>query len=284
MPYVRIPVEELVVGQEYVLTHVGCESRMGKEAKWKHMENPSEFSRKYTPTVVGPDCVRLEDIPPSSQGALEKAYKSWIGIQAETPGAWKAHIWGKKPADPTRVGAESEYRKRAFYAGKNAAGAHIFTQERTFGSRKPVTFEPVDPKATKGEQQYNYATKTVVEKPVPLYSRGISVEAGGTWIVWKEAGGAVNTTRRNTNVPATAAAAAATASVNGRGRNNAANVPTGNLLGLNNKPKMTNANANTKKARENWYKQHAQEQELAPLFPAKGGAKTRKGTRRNRTY
>jgi hypothetical protein len=270
MPYVKVPVEELVVGQEYVLTHVGCESRMGKEAKYKHVENPTEYARKYTPTVVAPDCVRLEDIPPTSQGALEKAYKTWVGIRAETPGA-VPYAWGRsrRGADVSRVGAESEYRKRAFYAGVNPNGAHIFTQERAFGSRKPVAFEPVDVMSTKNEKHYNYATKDYVEKAVPVYPFGVSVAAGGDWVVWKEAGGSnVNSTRRNNNRAAAPA-----------------NVPTGNLLGLNNKPKMTNANANTKKARENWYKQHAQEQELAPLFPAKGGAKgkTRK-SRRSRTY
>jgi hypothetical protein len=273
MPYVKVPVEELVVGQEYALTHVGCESRMGKEAKYKYVENPDQYTRSYRPTVVGQDCVRIEDIPPTSQGALEKAYKTWVGIRAETPGA-VPYSWGpkKRGVDVSRVGSESEYRKRAFYAGTNAAGAHIFTQERPFGSRKPVAFEPVDTKGTKNEKQYNYAAKTWVDKAVPLYKQGVAVGAGGDWVVWKEAGGSnVNVTRRNNNAGAAASPAVA-------------NVPTGNLLGLNNKPKMTNANANTKKARENWYKQHEREQELAPLFPGKGGAKTRKGGRRSRTY
>ena len=277
MPHVKVPVEELVVGQEYVLTHVGCESRMGKEAQWKHAENPDKYNKQYRPTVVVPDCVRLEDIPPTSQGALEKAYKSWLGIQAEMPGAWRVRLWGKKPVDSTRVGSESEYRKRAFYAGVNPNSAHIFTQERAFGSRKPVAFEPVDVMSTKNEKQYNYATKTWVDKAVPVYVLGVSVGAGGDWVVWKEADAAPG------------AAAASGSNVNATRRNNnraaaPASVPTGNLLGLNNKPKMTNANANTKKARENWYKQHAQEQELAPLFPGKGGAKTRKSGRRSRTY
>ena len=276
MPYLKVPVEELVVGQEYVLTHVGCESRMGKEAKWKHVENPTEYARKYTPTVVAPDCVRLEDIPPTSQGSLEKAYKTWVGIQAEMPGAWRMAYGRKKGADVSRVGAESEYRKRAFYAGANSNGAHIFTQERAFGSRKPVAFEPVNTKGTKNEQQYNYQTHTTVVKAVPVYPVSVSVGADGDWVIWKEVGGA--------------SSASASVNVNGTRRNNnaaaaAANVPIGNLLGLNNKPKMTNANANTKKARENWYKQHAQEQELAPLFPGKGGAKSKtRKSRRSRTY
>jgi len=259
MPYVKVPVEELVVGQEYALTHVGCESRMGKEAKYTYGDNPDKYTKDYRPKIVVPECVRLEDIPPTSQGALEKAYKTWVGIRAEIPGA-VPYSWSYKPkkrgADVSRVGSESEYRKRAFYAGVNAAGAHIFTQERAFGSRKPVAFEPIDTMATKNG--------------VPLYKQEFTVGAGGDWVVWKEAGGSnVNVTRKNNNAGAASPAVA--------------NVPTGNLLGLNNKPKMTNANANTKKARENWYKQHTQEQELAPLFPSKGGAKTRK-SRRSRTY
>jgi len=36
---------------------------------------------------------------------------------------------------------------------------------------------------------------------------------------------------------------------------------------------MANGAANTKKARENWYKNNARAQELAVLFPGKGGVK-----------
>jgi hypothetical protein len=57
-------------------------------------------------------------------------------------------------------------------------------------------------------------------------------------------------------------------------------VPTGNLLGLNNKPRMSNANTATRKGRENWYKQHAREQELKNLF---GGRRRTARRRRART-
>jgi len=160
---------------------------------------------------------------------------------------------------------EREYRKRAFYAGRNHRGDHIFTQERGFGSKKPIAFVSVDASEMRDEPTYNYTSKTRGTRQVPVYPFGLSVGPEGEWVVWQETGAS----------SVAVANSAAVTKNNNRSRNN---VPTANLLGLNNRPRMSNANNNTRRARENWYKQHAREQELQGLF---GG---RQRLTRRRTY
>jgi hypothetical protein len=171
---------------------------------------------------------------------------------------------------------------RAFYAGRNAQGAHIFTQMRSFGSNKAVAFEPINAAAARG---------------------GLDLSPTGQWIAWIISPEEEAALRPENNVaPGANAAANAKAASNARlalrsqppelrgapsplRKGSASPVQAeANLLGLNNRPfglnnkrAMGNGNANTKKARNAWLKNKNQEAELKRLF---GGAKTR----RNRRY
>jgi hypothetical protein len=237
MPFVKVPESELVVGEEYVITHIGCKSKAGNNGTtFVHGKKTMPYSGSTYNAVVEA-CERVET-PPGSVVALERAYKTWKRINPPHTG----YDWRRSPSIP-RVDhgvQESEYRKRAFFAGMNESGVPVFTQDRPFGSKKAVAFEPVD-----------------VSK-----KRAVA----GNWVAWQEAGAAASVGRNNN---------AAT-----RRNNVAANVPTGNLLGLNNKPRMSNGNNATRKGRENWYKQHAREQELKNLF---GGRRRTARRRRART-
>jgi len=230
MPFVKVPESELVVGEEYVITHIGCKSKAGNNGtSFVHGKKTLPYSG-ITYNAVVEACERVETAP-GSVGALERAYKTWKRINPP-----EEFHWGRRSSMP-RVDhgvQESEYRKRAFFAGMNESGVPIFTQDRPFGSKKAVAFEPVD-----------------VSKKHAV---------AGNWVAWQEVGGAASAATRRNNV--------------------AANVPTGNLLGLNNKPRMSNANTATRKGRENWYKQHAREQELKNLF---GGRRRTARRRRART-
>jgi hypothetical protein len=264
MPYVKVPEDELVVGRDYVLTHVGCEpAREG--ATFEESMQPVYAGSQYSIRRVVEQCTRVE-AQPTATTTLQNAFKAWKRMQP-------SYGWAPPKSLP-RVNhgvVEAEYRKRAFYAGKNPSGAHIFTQERSFGSKKPVAFIPVNTAATQ-KPKYYYSGAPAEE---PVYLFGLSLGPKGEWIVWSEAGGnnaaaaGNNATRRNNAA--------------GAPRNNAAGaassgVALGNLLNLN-RNKMRNANNATKKARENWYKQHAREQELQGLF---GGGRTRRANRRSR--
>jgi len=189
MPYVKVPEAELVVGQDYVLTHIGCESRMAGEAKWVEKPNPDTFLRTYRPTVVAPECVILDNIQPGCTGTLEKAYKTWLGIRNETPGAFTLG-WvnpAKRKGDATKVVAETEYRKRAFYAGLNKRNSHVFTQERSFGSKKATAFIPVDPKGLK--PKLSWSGKPIPGQTEDAYPFGTSLAPEGEWVVWREVKG-----------------------------------------------------------------------------------------------
>ena len=242
MPFVKVVPADLIIGGDYVLTHIGCASRMAGEQLYKRV--PSH----YAETELVPDCTIVDNVPPSSKGLLEKAYKSWKAIEAEKPGV--LYGWRSKTKNPSAIGDEKEYRKRAFYAGVNVRGGHVFTQIRGFGS-KGTAFLAVNAKE--------------VEKPsmgqegevYPKY-RSHSIGPGGLWVVWKESVAA--SVKRNRAVEPL---------------NNVLKV-NANLLGLNNKPKMTNAKNNTLKARNNWLKLENRGQELKGLF---GGSKTRRTKR-----
>lgn len=236
MPFVKVPESELVVGEEYVITHIGCKSKAGNNGtSFVHGKKTLPYSGTTYNAVVEA-CERVET-PPGSVGALERAYKTWKRINPPEDYGSDFHRYRSSMPRVDHGVQEMEYRKRAFFAGVNDRGVHIFTQDRPFGSKKAVAFEPVD------------VSKKFAHRD--------------NWVAWREAGGA-------------SAAAAANRSNNAA----AVNVPTGNLLGLNNKPRMSNGNNATRKGRENWYKQHAREQEMKNLF---GGRRRTARRRRART-
>jgi hypothetical protein len=255
MPYVRVASADLVVGQEYILTHVGCSPKTGS--------NGATFEEQVGPiypgssTMVKHEVERCERVvyPPGSKGKLENAYKTWKRINFRDPTILETYGVHFNPAGP-----EMDYRKRAFYKGPHARGGHIFVQERTFGSKKTVAF---DPSAEPGPYAF------------PLFFDGPRM----TWAAWTEEGGAAAAAQEEGGAAAAAAEEGAAAAEEEA-------LQMGNLLGMNNKPKMSNGN--TAKARENWYKQHAREQELKGLFGGHGRTvrrrSGRKGTRRARRY
>ena len=254
MPYRKVPENELVVGEDYVLTHVGCKPKTGNNGT-TFVQGKKTLRYGTTYNAVVEACERVET-PPGSMAALERAYKTWLRINVSAD-----YGYGRRSTMPhVNHGVKpSDYVKRAFYAGRNAAGAHIFTQERSVGSKKAVDFIPVNVAATKEEKGW---TGT---RQVPTHPTGLSVGPGGHWVVWEDFG--------QWSVAANGNGAAA--ANNGANRN----VPMGNLLNLN-RPRMPNANNATRKGRENWYKQHNREQELKGLF---GGGSRRRSTRRRRS-
>jgi hypothetical protein len=259
MPYRKVEESELVVGEDYVLTHVGCKPKTGNNGTTFVQGKKTLPYSGTTYNAVVEACERVET-PPGSMGALERGYKTWLRINPPA-----VYDWGRRSSmSHVNHGVKpSDYVKRAFYAGRNAAGAHIFTQERSVGSKKAVDFVPVNVAATKAD---GYG------RQVPVHGHGLSVGPGGHWVVWEDFG----------QQPGEAAAHAAAANRNAANGNNGANrnVPMGNLLNMN-RPRMPNANNATRKGRENWYKQHNREQELKGLF---GGGRRRRSTRRRRTY
>jgi len=298
MSYVKVPEAALVVGQEYVLTHVGCAPVTGQAAVYEQRRVPVYPGAGAMVNRTIERCTRVET-PPTSKQALENAYKTWKRLNAPDV---LFRGFGSRRNRVNHGVTENEYRKRAFYAGRNRHGGHIFTQERSFGSKKAVAFVPVNPAETRTRQYYNTTKRGMVNIQDPVYPFGLDLSPTGTWLAWTlDEGeeedavlGPENNVAPGANAAA-AAAAAANARLMARGpppsplRRGSAQAPApaaaeGNLLGLNNKPfglnnkrAMANANANTKKARNAWLKSKNQEAELRGLF---GGAKTR----RNRRY
>ena len=304
MPYTKVPEAALVVGQEYVLTHVGCQPVTGQEAVHEQRRVPVYPGAGVTVNRVVERCARLE-VQPTSKQALENAFKTWKRLNPDAPYG----RFGFRVGKVNHGVAENEYRKRAFYAGRNRHGGHIFTQERSFGSKKPVAFVPINPAETRTRQYYSNESRAMVNQVESVYPFGLDLSPAGTWIAWTISPEEEAVLRPENNVvPPAHAVANARAASNARlalrgqppelrgapsplrrGSVQAeAQAPPvqaeGNLLGLNNRPfglnnkhAMRNGNANTKKARNAWLKAKNQEAELAPLF---GGAKTR----RNRRY
>ena len=296
MSYVKVPEQALVVGQEYVLTHAGCAPVTGQAAVYEQRRVPVFPGAGAMVNRVIERCARLE-APPTSKQALENAYKTWKRLN---PPDMLYRGYGSRRNHVNHGVAENEYRKRAFYAGRNRHGGHIFTQERSFGSKKAVAFVPVNPAETHTKKYYDSTKRAMVNVEESVYPFGLDLSPAGQWIAWapEEEEEAVLGPENNVAPGANAAAAAAAAANarlmargpppsplrRGSAQAQAQPAAEGNLLGLNNKPfglnnkrSMANGNANTKKARNAWLKSKNQEAELRGLF---GGAKTR----RNRRY
>lgn len=261
MPYVRVDPANLVVGQEYVLTFIGCSPKTGS--------NGTSFEEQVAPIYPGSSTMwkhvveRCELVvnPPGAKTKLENAYKTWARINRVHDPLSLYRTRGVMPRVDHGV-REIDYRKRAFYKGPGTTRAHVFVQERTFGSKKAVAFDPQAEPARFGGASY------VLDGPRP------------EWAVWAEEGSSAAQEEGG-------AAAAAQEEEEEAAAEEEEALQMGNLLGLNNKPKMSNGN--TTKARENWYKQHAREQELKGLFGGRGRTVRRrrggrKGTRRARRY
>jgi hypothetical protein len=244
MPYVQVAPENLVVGQEYVLTRKGLKPRVNDGLEHEVRNVPAYKTYGYGPPapLVKATVVKKPEtvvIPPTSKKALEDAYRALLAYKKkDAPYSERAYeiSYGKKPKYNTF--AESDYRKRAFFAGARDSRPDaplVFTQERSFGSKKPVAFQAVNIKETHA----TYRT---------FLHEGLSAD---NWAFWQEQGN--NGTRRNNNV-----------ANNGTRRNR--NVPTGNLLGLNNAPQAPRNNRTANQALNNLTKKHMLEQNLKGLF------------------
>lgn len=260
MPYVRVAVADLVPGQEYVLTHVGCSPKTGSNgATFEQLTTPIYAGSSVMMPYVIETCNRVI-YPPGSKTKLANAYYTWKRISFTHP------TIGRSTWQRAQHINETDYLKRAFYKGPGPNG-HVFVQQRSFGSKKAVAFNP-------GAEPPMYSAPHVLEGPKL------------TWAVWTEVGGAAAQEEGGAAAQEEEEEAAEEEAVAAEAVRN--NLQMGNLLGLNNKPKMSNGN--TAKARENWYKQHAREQELKGLFGGRGRTVrrrrrgSRKGTRRSRRY
>jgi len=233
MPYVQVAPESLVVGQEYVLTRKGLKPRVNDGLEHEVRNVPAYKTYGYGPPapLVKASVVKKPEtvvIPPTSKKALEDAYRALLAYKKkDAPYSERdpySYYGSKKPK--YNVFKETDYLMRAFYAGKRDPRL-VFTQQRSFGSKKPVVYHPIN---------------------VQLVYVGYSAD---DWAFWELQGN--NGTRRN-----------AAARNNGTRRNR--NVPTGNLLGLNNAPQAPRNNRTANQALNNLTKKHMLEQNLKGLF------------------
>lgn len=204
MPYVQVQPEELQVGKEYVLTLKGIESRI----EGAEYETVPVYNYGYTPPGKEPRQTGTRTqmkkpatvvAPPTSERQLLDAYRSLQTWQRkDAPGSYMSRL-SASAVDINRV------RRKGFFAGVNTAGLLVFTQERSFGSSKPVAFIPVD---VEEKNKWGYSKYT-----------GLSPN---DYAFWKLQGN--NNTRRNNR------------SGNGNG-----NLVLGNLLGENKQKALNNA-------------------------------------------
>lgn len=261
MPYVQIQPEALVVGNEYVLTRKGMESRTdgaNSEVVNKPQYNgaPPTMPMKKVSVWKTPATVVA---PPTAERALMDGYRAlqtWKSKDADD--AWKSrsYTYGKKPKYTT-IGP-MEIRKKAFFAGINAKGALVFTQERSFGSTKPVAFVPVDVNE-KAESRWGIMD--------PKYNR---VASPNDWAFWVESRN--NGTRRNNN---------GTRANNVSTRNSTTNNNT--AAGLNRLSQMTALKA-LHAPNSNAYKALAAEEHNLIMKHLGGKRNRTKRNRRSRTY
>ena len=184
MPYFRTTANNLEVGKEYTLTHIGYESRT--EGATAEVINVPQY-KSYDPARPAPMkkaavWKRPDEVivPPTSKGTLEKAFRAWNTFTKLNDHTKDVFIRSRGKS-MTKAIVESDYLRKAFFAGLNKAGKPVFTQVRSFGSKKPVAFIPVDVDAVKTEY---YGTERMYH-PYDLT----------LWAVWSDSKN--NNTKRN---------------------------------------------------------------------------------------
>jgi hypothetical protein len=162
MPWTQVKPEDLVVGKEYALTRKGLESRTDGAPIMLHEQKyglPISVLKRPAEVVA----------PPTALKKLEDGYRAlitWKEKDADYPES--GYSWERKtPMQPMDI------RKKGFFVGARPNGILMFTQQRSFGASKPLTFEPM-------------AVNTL------NYSRMISAKE---WAFWTESKN--NTTKRN---------------------------------------------------------------------------------------
>lgn len=197
MSYVQVQPGDLVIGQEYVLTRIGIESNAGNEGReFETVEVPQWVQRPGQPPPPTRALTRIRKpalviAPPDAEKLLLNSYRakvSWLlGDGRFGEGALPFYSTsGRRGAMNMKKNRKAlqetvnldTIRKRAFFAGLNAKGQLVFTQERTFSSRKPIAFVPVD----------------VNEKNQTYYSKYLGLNPEG-YAFWQMT--VTNNTRRN---------------------------------------------------------------------------------------
>ena len=265
MSYTEVAPADLVVGREYVLTRKGIKPRVNEGLTYEVRNVPAYKTydpSRPAPTVKATVAKKPETlvIPPTSKKALEDAYRALLAYKKrDAPFSERqpTYGWEKKPKYEAFV--ETDYRKRAFFAGRRNVNTLVFSQERSFGSKKasPEAFKAVNV----NEKTGHYGA---------LLHNGLSADE---WAFWEQRGN--NGTRRNNNAASRNNgtkrnnAAARNNGTRRNRRNNAPNVPTGNLLGLN-KPAAAPVNMRSaNQALNNVSKKHMLEQNLKGIFNSK---------------
>lgn len=184
MPYVQVQPEDLQIGKEYVLTLKGVESRLeGAEYETVPIYNHGYTSPGEEPRQTGTKEQMKRPVtvvvPPTSETALLDAARAlWMWQNRDRPETSYAYKVVKK-SSPITI---DYIRKKAFFAGvKPSNNMLVFTQERSYGSSKPVAFVPianVDEKDRWGNSKYQG-------------------KSPNDWAFWKIQGN--NQTRRNQN-------------------------------------------------------------------------------------
>jgi hypothetical protein len=189
MPWSRVLPEDLVVGTEYALTRIGFASRT-EGANTEVVNRPIYHGApaNQTKKVTVWKTPALVVAPPTAEKILTDGYRAlqtWKSKDSADAYKISSSFFGKKRASYTPIGP-MDIRKKAFFAGVNAQGNLVFTQERSFGATKPVAFEPVD---------VNETVKATWGAMVPKYN---NVVAPNDWAFWIQSRNNV-TIRNNSN-------------------------------------------------------------------------------------
>lgn len=132
MPWTQVKPEDLVIGKEYALTRKGLESRTeGAPTMLKELPYGSSYNVLKRPEEVV--------APPTALKKLEDGYRALITWKEKNaPYEERGYSWERKtPMQPMDI------RRKGFFAGVQSNGTLMFTQQRSFGASKPLTFEPV---------------------------------------------------------------------------------------------------------------------------------------------
>jgi hypothetical protein len=145
MPYVQVQPEDLQIGQEYVLTLKGIESRTeGAEYEtvpvYDYGYTPPGKQPRQTGTKVQMKMPPIVVAQPTATGKLLGAYRA-LRMWQKRDNPATSYAWNAKNRETIDI---NYIRRKGFFAGIKANGLLVFSQERGFGSSKPVTFIPVD--------------------------------------------------------------------------------------------------------------------------------------------
>lgn len=143
MPYDQIPTDQLVVGKEYILTHICCKDRRNTQRVMVEHNN-------YLVNIYAQPHTFI--LPPTSVEGLRKGFHVWRAWYTENfPGTY--FFRKKSRYEPIE---EMEFRKKMFYAGDGT-----FCQPHSFGAKR--VFDP-----TSAKEHVNLSNWAVYSYTPPL--------------------------------------------------------------------------------------------------------------------